>query len=390
MKFPIHKLGDLCRITSGGTPSRTKAQFFGGGVPWVTITDMLQGDVTKTKETLSREGIANSSAKVLPKGTVLISIFATIGRTAILQIDAATNQAIAGVIPNDLQQLDSRYLKYFLDSKHGFLNSEARGVAQPNINQGILKSLEIELPPLQEQLRIVDLLARAENIVSLSREAKQKAAQLVPVVFVDMFGDPESNPRELRIRKVSDFVTQFQGGKNIQSGSEDPNGLRILKVSAVTSGRYLESESKPAPDNYVPPTSHFVRAGDMLFSRANTVDLVGATALVEHTDGNTLLPDKLWRIIWSEDVDVVYMHTLFQDSSVRRMLGKLATGTSDSMRNISQAKLFNLELPVATLDEQRKFGLLARQAMAMMSTQELGLVKACQSFDSLMSNAFYS
>ena len=128
----------------------------------------------------------------------------------------------------------------------------------------------------------------------------------------------------------------------------------------------------------------------MLFSRANTVDLVGATALVDNTDGNTLLPDKLWRIIWSEDVDTAYMHTLFQDTSVRRMLGKLATGTSDSMRNISQAKLFNLELPVAPLAEQRKFGLLARQAIAMMSTQELGLVKANQSFDSLMSNAFNS
>jgi type I restriction enzyme S subunit len=259
-----------------------------------------------------------------------------------------------------------------------------------HVVRGDFESTKVRMPDIQEQKSIVDILSRAESIVRLRREAQQKAAALVPAIFRKMFGNPGSNPLSLKLRKVSDFVQQFQGGKNIQSGSEDPNGLRILKVSAVTSGRYLESESKPAPNNYVPPTSHFVRPGDMLFSRANTVDLVGATALVENTNGNTLLPDKLWRIIWSEDVDVVYMHTLFQDESVRRMLGKLATGTSDSMRNISQAKLFNLELPVASLAEQRKFGLLARRAMGMMSTQEQGLVKACQSFDSLMSNAFNS
>lgn len=259
---------------------------------------------------------------------------------------------------------------------------------QQRVSTNFLASTKIPVPSLSEQRRIVDLLTRAEGIVRLRRDAQQRAAELIPAIFRKMFGDPESNPRGLQLRKVSDFVAQFQGGKNIQAGSEDPTGLRILKVSAVTSGRYLEKESKPAPDNYVAPASHFVKVGDMLFSRANTVELVGATALIEATDGQTLLPDKLWRIIWSEDVDVVYMHTLFQDASVRRVLGKLATGTSDSMRNISQGKLFDLELPVASLPEQRKFGLLASQAMGVISTQELGLVKARESFDSLMSQAF--
>ena len=293
----------------------------------------------------------------------------------------------------NLTRVEPAYFSLWLRKlrETGYFTLQAtRWVSQAAYKTSDLRKLSMELPPLTEQRRVVDLLSRAESIVRLRHEAQQKAAELVPAIFRRVFGDPESNPRGLQLRKVSDFVAQFQGGKNIQSGSEDPNGLRILKVSAVTSGRYLESESKPAPNNYVPPASHFVREGDMLFSRANTVDLVGATALVEGTDGRTLLPDKLWRIIWSEGVDVVYMHTLFQDRNVRRMLGKLATGTSDSMRNISQAKLFNLQLPVASLAEQRKFGLLARQAISMMSTQELGLVKAYQSFDSLMSNGFKS
>ena len=108
-----------------------------------------------------------------------------------------------------------------------------------------------------------------------------------------MFGDPATNPKGWPTRKVSDFVSRFEGGKNLQAGSEDGSPYRILKVSAATSGQYRESESKPSPDGYKPPQSHLVRAGDMLFSRANTEELVGATAIVDATNGQTLLPDKL-------------------------------------------------------------------------------------------------
>jgi type I restriction enzyme S subunit len=151
-------LGDVCAITTGGTPLRTRREFFGGGIPWVKIGDMVDGAVRATEETISQAGIKSSSAKLFPRGTVLVSIFATIGRTAVLEIDAATNQAIAGITPHD--SLDSTYLRYFLDSKHSELNALARGVAQPNINQKILKSLRIPLPRLSEQRRIVDLLSR--------------------------------------------------------------------------------------------------------------------------------------------------------------------------------------------------------------------------------------
>jgi type I restriction enzyme S subunit len=123
----------------------------------------------------------------------------------------------------------------------------------------------------------------------------------------------------------------------------------------VISGIYLERESKLAPDDYSPPESHFVNQDDLLFSRANTEELVGATALVGMTNGRTLLPDKLWRFVWAEEIEPLYVLALFQNRSVRRTLSKLATGTSASMRNISQAKLKDLELPIAPLEKQREF-----------------------------------
>ena len=203
-----------------------------------------------------------------------------------------------------------------------------------------------------------------------------------------MFGDPGRNPKGWPVRKVSDFVARFEGGKNIQAGSENGSLYRILKVSAATSGIYRESESKPSPDGYNPPPSHIVRSGDMLFSRANTEELVGATAIVEKTNGKTLLPDKLWRFVWAEPVEPAYMHALFQSPHVRRELGKLSSGTSASMRNISQGKLFNLRLPIAPQPEQAKFSQYAVAAKSILSQQSAATTTAQATFDALLAQAF--
>jgi len=268
------------------------------------------------------------------------------------------------------------------------LIQHAGGTTFKEIARGTVRKFEIAFPALPEQHCIVDLLTRAEGIVRLRREAEKKATELIPSLFVDMFGDPATNPRGWPVRKVRDFVSRFEGGKNIQAGSENGSPYRILKVSAVTSGVYRESESKPSPDGYCPPASHIVRAGDMLFSRANTEELVGATAIVERTDGKTLLPDKLWRFVWNEPVEQAYMHALFQSGHVRRELGKLSSGTSASMRNISQSKLFGLPLPIAPFANQKDFAEKAAAVRSIQSQQTAATAKAQATFDALLAQVF--
>lgn len=162
--WPQVVLGDLCTVTAGGTPSRTDPENFGGGIPWVKIGDMSGGRVSRTEETISAKGLASSSAKLLPPQTLLLSIFATVGRTAVLEVEAATNQAIVGITPRDSRILDSTFLRYYLDHTVSTLIAKARGVAQVNINMTILKGLEIPLPPASEQRRIASILDQVEAI----------------------------------------------------------------------------------------------------------------------------------------------------------------------------------------------------------------------------------
>jgi type I restriction enzyme S subunit len=199
----------------------------------------------------------------------------------------------------------SEYLFYFLwhfHAKGGTNHYQKQTTGIRNLEFSRYLGILVPIVPLPLQREVVEALSQAEGISRLRREAARKADELLPATFLDMFGDPVSNPKRLPIRCVSDFVRKFEGGKNLQAGDDGTTEYRILKVSAVTSGTYRESESKPTPNDYVAPSNHVVRAGDMLFSRANTVELVGATALVESTNGKTLLPDKLWRFVWAEEV----------------------------------------------------------------------------------------
>jgi type I restriction enzyme S subunit len=232
-----------------------------------------------------------------------------------------------------------------------------------------LKQLPITLPPLPEQQRIVDILDRAAAIQRLRWAAEEKARELIPALFVDMFGDPATNPKRWPVGSIGDVLDRIETGKNVMAGS-GKSRYRILKVSAVTSGVYQEMESKPAPDSFEPDARSVVKPGDFLFSRANTAELVGATTIVDETDGFTLLPDKLWRLVWKAGVDTTYMLGVLQNTSIRAAITREASGTSASMRNVSQSKLLSIKFPVAPIEMQKVY---CERLQAMMGAKALSL-----------------
>jgi len=147
-------LGNICRTTSGGTPSRKIKEYFEGDIPWVKSGELPDGPVSEIEEYITGEAVKNSSAKQFPKGTLLIALYgATVGKLGVLTQEAATNQAVCAIFPPD--DLETKYLFWYLRFVRSDLIAQAIGGAQPNISQGILRNLLIPVAPRYQQKRIV-------------------------------------------------------------------------------------------------------------------------------------------------------------------------------------------------------------------------------------------
>ncbi|MGV2869642.1 restriction endonuclease subunit S [Acinetobacter baumannii] len=162
------KLQDVADWGSGGTPSRKYTEYYDGNIPWVKTGDLGPKLLESCSESITELGVKNSSAKLFPRGSVVLAMYgATIGRTSILGIDATTNQACA--VGNPVKGLtSSEFLYYFLSNEKDKFIAKGKGGAQPNISQALIKEHPFFLPPLAEQQVIADkldiLLAQVESI----------------------------------------------------------------------------------------------------------------------------------------------------------------------------------------------------------------------------------
>ena len=196
----VKTLGELCNIVSGGTPSRSKAEFWHEGtIPWIKIGNIKEKYVNEADEYITQAGLDGSSAKMFARGTVLYTIFATLGEVGILDIDACTNQAIAGLTIKNTNQLNTDYLYYYLRSKKKYVNKISRGVAQNNINMSMLRSFELPLLEISKQEEIVAILDKVFAIINDRQHELQKLDELIKARFIEMFGDPLSNSKGGRV-----------------------------------------------------------------------------------------------------------------------------------------------------------------------------------------------
>lgn len=174
-KYPIVKIKDLCHVGSGGTPSRSNQQYYNGDIPWVKTGEVVNDEIFETEEHITNEAIANCSAKLYPKGSVIIAMYGqgdTRGRTAKLAIDATTNQACAVLYDIDNTIVSTDYLWYYLQGRYHDLRSLASGNNQPNLNAGKIKNYDVVVPPMCVQNEIV---AHIKEQKALAKSLRQRA-----------------------------------------------------------------------------------------------------------------------------------------------------------------------------------------------------------------------
>ena len=379
-------LGDVCDIVAGGTPSRSRSEYFNGAIPWVKIGDMLQGRITTTEEAVSAEGLANSSAKLLPRGTVLISIFATIGRTAVLDIDAATNQAIAGVLPKPGAQVDRAYLRHCLDSTAAALLAQASGVAQVNINSSKLRAQPIPLPPLSEQRRIAEVLDRAEALRAQRRQAIAQLDALVESIFLGIFGDPTTNPRRFPIFQLASLIRQ---GDNINYGVVQPGedldeGVPLVRVGDLHNGRVShESLKRIHPSIEMAYKRSRLRGDEILVSCVGTI---GRIATADESLKGFNIARAVARIPIAESIERSFVVAYLSTGFVQRYFVNELRTVSQPTLNIKQLSETSIFLPPAEL--QSAFGASVAEVEKLKSVQGEALKSLDALFASLQHRAF--
>ncbi|MBP9918205.1 MAG: restriction endonuclease subunit S [Dermatophilaceae bacterium] len=352
---------------SGGTPSKADASLWRGDIPWFSAKDVKRSRLTDSIDHLTEAAFSKGSLRRLPIGTVVMvvrgMILAHTVPIAELSVEAAINQDLKALIPR--ARLDSSFLAAMLRAQQSELLAKVSTAAHgtKKLDSRVLEEVRIPVPPIEEQRRIAAILDHADSLRHKRDATRDLLAALVAATFREAFPSLDDDMLADSGTRFGDVVARLEGGRNLVAadmGAESP--FRVLKISSVTSGFFRPSESKPLPAAYVPEPTHLVQTGDLLMSRANTTDLVGATALVEETPPNLALPDKVWRLVWHDPdlVDPVYMAALLQSPPVRRALSGRSSGTGGSMKNISKAKLMDMPFPVADFARQCDFAARAK------------------------------
>lgn len=389
MSWRYLKIADFCSTGSGGTPSKSKPEYYeGGDIPWIKSGDLKDSTIYEANEYITAAGLENSSAKIVEKDSILIAMYgATVGRLAILDINAATNQAICNIRP-DTTIADMKYLYYFLRSKFSYFVENAVGGAQPNISQGLIKSLEVPLPSLIEQKRIADILDKAADIRQKREQAVKLADDFLRATFLEMFGDPVANPKRWDVASLLEYGS-FKNGMNFTKG-ESGSVLKCLGV-----GNFKSLATITCMDNIdeielntLPSDDYLLKDGDIVFVRSN-----GNKALVGRC--LTIYPNKekvtfsgfciRYRIEKSA-ITAEYLNFLFRTPSMKRQM--LSGGQGANIQNISQGTLSALRIPVPPLEKQQTFSKIVSFHSELMKKLNINIVETNDMFDSISQTYF--
>ena len=345
------KLGDIATIQSGGTPARSIAEYWEDGtIPWVKISDIKSKHLNQTEEMITEAGLENSSAKIFPKGTILYTIFATLGETSILDINAATNQAIAGISITDSRVLPD-YLYYYLLSQKIHVQKIGRGVAQNNINMKLLRDFDVPLPSKEAQLNIIEQLNRVTELLFLRKQQLTKLDELIKARFVEMFGTYPDNPFGWNTGKIQDVVSDVRYGSSRPAveGGKYPY-LRMNNITYAGELDLTDTKRIDVPDSELDKCT--VQRDDVLFNRTNSKELVGKTC-VYNRDDMMVLAGFVIRVRVNERILpeflVAFLNT---DFSKQMLLGMCKTAIGQANINAKEMQNIGLYIPPIALQEQ--------------------------------------
>ena len=326
----------IARISSGGTPDRTRLDYYQGTIPWVKSGELNDSTILDTEEHISEVALNDSSAKLFPINTVLVAMYgATVGRTAILKRECATNQAVCAIQAIDM--LTPAYLRQHLAFIRPFLLNQRYGGAQPNISQTIIKNLKIPLPPLPEQKKIAAVLSKLQKAIEIQDNILGSLRDLKKSMMHRLFSYGLKS--EKRKKTEIGLIPEGQSPSG-ELCNHDGIGTPLLN------GPTEFGRQQPTPVQYTSAVTKLALKGDILFCvRGNTVGRLNI-ADQDYCIGRGLAAIR-GNSVESDTNYVFYLCQQYKD-----LLYSHSVAGGSTFPNISKADLQNFLMPFPPLDEQ--------------------------------------
>ena len=362
--WKLEKIRDFCNTSTGGTPSRKEKEYYNGDIPWLKSGELKESVILSSEEHISKEGLLNSNAKIIPKGTLLIALYgATVGRVGILGIDSAINQAICAITPT--KDVEISFLYYFLKASRNELLKRRTGGAQPNISQGIINDIEVPIPPLETQKKIVAILEKAERIQRLREEADALTESLLQSVFLEMFGDPVTNPKEFNIQKFGDCCEKIIYGVGTPPEFSD-SGIPFIRATNIKNGMIVRKNLKFISLYESQKISKAkVNKGDLIIVRSG-VNTGDCTAITEEFDGSFAGYDLIVQL--KPGYESNYFNLLINSDYGKKIISLLSRRAAQSHLNAKQVA--SLQFPVPPVELQREFSKNVKKILKISKIEE--------------------
>ena len=345
------KIKDLCeRIGSGGTPSRKNKSYYNlGNIKWLKTKELDDIKIYDTEEKITEEGLKKSSAKLYPKDTIVMAMYgATVGKLGIIKEEMCTNHACCNMVV-DSNKCNYKFLYYSLLYNRESIINLANGAAQQNLSVGVIGDYEINLPSLEEQEKIADILSSLDDKVELNNEMNKTLEEMAQSIFKRWFvdfefpnedGKPYKSsggemvdselgmiPKGWEVKALGD-ICDVKGGKRLPKGKavlDEKTEYPYLRVTDITSGyvnmnsiKYIDEETREKISRYI------IEYSDLYISIAGTIGLVGS--INKELDGASLT-ENMARIICN-NIEKYYMKLYLNYGEIQHLIKTRAVGST--------------------------------------------------------------
>ena len=385
-------LENIADISAGNPAPQDAADFSEDGHPFVRMQDVGREHHTRTlahtADKLTADAIRRNRLRLYPAGTLLIpksGASINLNHRALLARDAYVVSHLATVVP-DTSLVDAEYL-YFWSLTYD-PRSQAQTTSLPSLPTSLIKSAQIPLPSLPEQRRIVDVLSRAEGIVRLRREAQRKAAELVPALFLDMFGDPASNPKGWPVTRIGDLGRVQLGRQRAPKYQTGKFTRPYVRVANVFEDRIDTNDLLSMDFDARDFAQYRLEYGDILLNEGQSIELVGRPAMWRNEVEDCCFQNTLVRFQPNKEMllpefALAAMLNYYRSGA----LSKISSKTSN-VAHLGASRFANMTLFIPPIALQRQFAAKAGAVRGIAAQQTAALATAQATFDALLHQSF--